>query len=149
LDKIIEICKRTGFPTDGTLPVTAPLSDSVEPKPANCSVPLELAHSFSGLVRDHENARERPSDAAKRLFIGLRPENQKSIDAIRPAITQWLAVTNWFMSVTHDNGRIDIEVNDKELVDNFELFEATLRAIAQQFFTTTDALDEILEEANS
>lgn len=149
LDKIVEICERTGFPTYGTLPVTAPVSDSVGPKPANCSLPLELAHSFSELIRDHENARERPWDAATRLFIGLRPENQKSIDALRPAIAQWLSVTGWFMRVTHDNGRVDVDVNENELVQKFELFEITFRAIEQQFFTTTDALDEILEEANS
>jgi hypothetical protein len=148
-DSIIEICRQIGFPTDGTLPVAAPVSDSVQPQAVNCSLPLELARPIFELVRDHESARERPKDAARRLFIGLRPENERFTDALRPAITQWLEITGWFMSITHDNGRVDLDFNENDLVQKFEIFESTLRAIVQQFFTTTDALDEILEEANS
>ena len=89
LDTIVEICNQSGFPTDGTLPV-ASVSNSPEPEPTNCSLPLELARSIAELISDHEKARERPWDAAKRLFIGLRPENQRFVDTLRPAITQWL-----------------------------------------------------------
>jgi hypothetical protein len=149
LDEIIKICKKSGFPTDGTLPVVASVPNPVESRPTNCVLPFELAHSFTELIGDHEKARERPRDTAKRLFIGLRPENQKFVDTLRPAITQWLEVTGWFMSITHDNDRVDAGVDGNELVQKFELFETTLNAIVQQFFTTTDALDEILEETNS
>lgn len=149
LDEMIKICKKSGFPTDGSLPTVASASNPVEPRPTDCVVPLELANCLVQLIGDHEKARERPVDTAKGLFIGLRPENQKFVDTVRPAITQWLEVTGWFMSITHDNGRGDARVDNSELVGKFELFETTLRAIVQQFFKTTDALDEILEEANS
>jgi hypothetical protein len=148
LDQIAEICRRTGFPVDGTLPVVAPVPP-VEPAARNYAVPLELARSFSELVRDHHNARERPIDAAQRLFLGSRPENQKFVNALRPTITQWLEVTGWFMKITHDNGRVDVDFNENELAQKFTIFETTLGSILRQFYTTTDALDEILEDANS
>jgi hypothetical protein len=149
LDEIVRICKKSGFPTDGTLPIVGSVPNPVELRPTNFGLPLELAHSFAELIGDHEKARERPRDTAKRLFIGLRPENQKFVDTLRPVITQWLEVTGWFMSITHDNDRVDEGVDDNELLQKFGLFETTLNAIVQQFFTTTDALDEILEETNS
>lgn len=149
LDEIIKTCKKCGFPTDGTVPVVPSVPNPVGSRPTNCVLPFELAHSFAELIGDHEKARERPRDTAKRLFIGLRPENEKFVDTLRPAITQWLEVTGWFMSITHDNDRVDAGVDSNELLEKFELFETTLNAIVQQFFTTTDALDEILEETNS
>jgi hypothetical protein len=86
---------------------------------------------------------------AEKLFIGLSSENDISRDSIRPTVTQWLDVTDWFMGLTHDNGRKDSLVDDTELCRNFELFETALLGIAQPFFTTTDSIDEILEDANS
>jgi hypothetical protein len=147
LDSILQQWKRAGLTTDGTFPAEWVASDSARSKHAQIALPHGLARSIAMLIADHEAARERPSDRARRLFAGIRPEIQ--IDAIRPAVTQWLEVTDWFMKITHDSYRVDGAINDAELQAKFALFETALLAIAQPFFTTTDALDEILEEANS
>ena len=53
------------------------------------------------------------------------------------------------MKITHESYRSDNAINEAELKTKFDSFEIALIAISQKFFTTTDALDEILEEANS
>jgi hypothetical protein len=60
-----------------------------------------------------------------------------------------LDVTGWFMGKAHDNGSQDKDVAPEELSRRFELFEATLGALARGFFKTIEGLDEILEDANS
>jgi hypothetical protein len=147
LDSILQKWKKAGLTTDGTFPAVTMASDSARSKDAQIALPLGLARSIATLIGDHEAARERPRERARRLFAGIRPEIQ--IDAVRPALTQWLEVTDWFMAITHDSHRVDGVINDAQLQAKFALFETALLAIAQPFFTTTDALDEILEEANS
>jgi hypothetical protein len=117
--------------------------------PTAVSFPPDIARLIAELIADHEATREKSRDAAEKLLIGLNPENDISRDAIRPTVTLWLDVTNWFMGITHDSGRKDSVVDDAELRKNFALFETALLGIGQQFFTTTDALDEILVDANS
>jgi hypothetical protein len=148
LDAILEQWKKADLGTGGLTPVPM-VPGSAGSRPAEVALPAGLAQSISELIAEHEATREKPRDVAEKLFIGLKPENKKFQDAIRPAITQWLDVTDRFMKIAHDNGRKDSAMDDGELVGNFELFETALGAIAQQFFTTTDTLDEILEDANS
>jgi hypothetical protein len=149
LDEIRQEWEKAGFPTDGTLAVLKSTSDSVGSRPPDLVLPPDLVHLFAKLIADHTRARERPRDTAERLFIGLQSENQKFKDALRPTITQWIEIIRWFVTKTHDNGSLDAELDGPTLRRNFELFEIALMAIEQQFFATTDALDEILEEANS
>ena len=149
LDVIVEKWEKFGFPTDGTLAGLRPTSDWVGSRPADFVVPLKLIRLFAKLIADHAQTRERPIDAAEKLFIGIEPESRKFKDALRPTITQWLELIRWFVTKTHDNGSVDAELDGPALRRNFELFEIALTAMAQQFFATTDALDEILEEANS
>jgi hypothetical protein len=103
----------------------------------------------SAPAADYVQIRQRPRETAERLFIGRQPESQKFKDALRPTITQWLEIREWFATKTHDGGAIDAELDGPDLRRNFQFFEIALSAIAQQFFATTDALDEILEETNS
>jgi hypothetical protein len=152
MDEIAKEWKKAGFATDGPIDALMPASNSSEPQPPGISFPPKLAKLLAGLVAEHEETREKPAEAAAKLFIGVAPENEKFRNALRPAITQWLGVTDWFMKRAHDSGAIDDNVDKVQLRRNFELFETTLVAIEQAFstfFATTDALDEILEEANS
>jgi len=106
----------------------------------------------ASLVADHEAARERPMDAAIRLFEGVFPENQKFRNTLRPVAVQWLEITQWFMKKTHDSGMMDKDLDLEELRKKFGLFELTLLGIVRgfsTFFATTKELDEILEDANS
>lgn len=148
LDTITEQWKRAGFATDGTLRGIAPTPNFVQSRPAEFAIPLSLVRSISKLVADHEVTREKPLDAAEKLFMGVNPENKQAPDAIRPAITQWLEVTDWFMEITHVSLELNAPIDDSELRAKFALFETALLAMAQEFFRTTDDLDELLEETN-
>jgi hypothetical protein len=155
MDQIIERWKGAGFPTDGRIAGLLAGSSSAKPKPEEIPMPRGIVGLFAALVADHEETREKPVEAATRLFIGVAPENEKFRDALRPAVAQWLDVTDWFMKKTHDPATgisIEVSVDKAELRSRFELFETILLAIVRgfsTFFKTTDELDAILEDANS
>ncbi|MDY6950503.1 MAG: hypothetical protein SWE60_03250 [Thermodesulfobacteriota bacterium] len=138
---------RAGFPMDGSLPRAVTLSD--EPFRDWVSVPNRLFKKMGKLIANHNDARERPSDIAKRLFSGSNQQDRSLGDSLRPLVDQWLSVTNWFVKRVHDSGRVDADDDVEEFRDNFKMFEITLGALVKGFFTTTEDLDEILEDANS
>lgn len=117
--------------------------------PLEVAIPLDLFRLLENLIADHEAASEKVADAFRRMLIGRKTENQNFIPTLQPVVSQWRLVTRWFVSKAHDSGRVDADIDNTELLKKFELFERTLLAIIQQFFATTDALEQILKEANS
>ena len=65
------------------------------------------------------------------------------------AIENWIKITKWFVERAHERGQKDAEMGDYELKSRFESFEWALSAMVREFFKTVEALDEILEKANS
>lgn len=110
---------------------------------------MESAKPILDLLREHHEARARPIEAARRMFVAAVPENATFDEALQPIMQQWLKVTKWFMKHAHDNGRCDADVPLNEFMRKFELFESTLMAISRQFYSNVGELDEILEDANS
>jgi len=151
-DDLVVVWKKAGFATDGALPGSK-MGDSPGAAIAEeAPLPREIVVMVASLVANHEAARERPMDAAIRLFEGVLPENQKFRDTLRPVAVQWLEITDWFMKKTHDSGVTDKDLDIAELRKKFGLFELTLLGIVRgfsTFFATTKELDEILEDANS
>jgi hypothetical protein len=152
IDELVAVWKSEGLITDGALPGSK-MGDSPDaPPPLDLSMPRKIVGIVARLVADHEVARERPLDAAIRLFEGVALENQKFRDTLRPVASQWLQITEWFMGKTHDSGTVDGDLDLKEMRKKFEMFEWTLLGIVRgmtAFFVTTKELDEILEDANS
>jgi hypothetical protein len=146
LDEISHRWKKTGLPLDGSRPEQ--FSDPDAEPQNTVSIPIHLYDRISALIRDHVDAREKPSESAERLFMGNAPGNFQLAGTLRPVVNQWLDLTEWFMKKAHDSGVIDSAVDAKELESKFELFEATLGALLRGFFTTIEELDEILEQAN-
>lgn len=124
-------------------------TDKLLPDGPDVTLPRKIFAEIIALLTDHEEAREKPEDAARRLFINLAPENERFIDTLRPIVISWLEVTNWFMRKAHDSGQQDKDYNFDKLREKFKRFEDTIRVLIQGFFKTTEELDEILEEANS
>jgi len=147
LDDIAKEWERNDLPLDESIPTSMAKSDASPSE--GILVPHRVFQKIASLVREHKEARERPEEAARRMFVALAPENKDFIDQLRPVVIRWLEVTNWFVRCVHDSGRIDDELISDEFIRNFELFEDTLGALIRAFFTTTEELDEILEEANS
>ena len=155
LDNIVKRWKKAGFPIDGRIGSFPVIQNSSGSQVAEIPLPRDIVSLVAKLIADHEETRIKPEEAATRLFVGAAPENERFRDALRPAITQWLDITGWFMKQTHDPGTgvsIEASVDRGELQTKFSLFETTLLSIVRgfsTFFETTDALDEILEDTNS
>ncbi len=147
LDVVSKDWRRAGFLLDGTIP--AGLLTKEELPSGDIPVPRMLFEKIAILIKDHVEARERPEEAAFRLFEGIAPENQELRDTLRPIVRQWLDVTEWFQKKAHDSGAQDNDVDGKEYLRYFELFEVTLGALVRGFFKTVEGLDEILEDANA
>jgi hypothetical protein len=147
LDEISKAWEKEKFSSDEFL-LTSPTSDEDLPS-GSIPVPRKLFQEINNLVKEHIDAREKPIDAARRLFLGTSQAMLDLGDNLRPVLHQWLEVTEWFMKKAHDSGRVDNDINAREFQNQFELFETTLGALLRGFFTTVGELDEILEEANS
>lgn len=146
LDEIAKKWVRAGLSLDGTVtPIT-----ELGSEPSNgVEVPLRLFSDIARFVRDHLETREKPIDAAIRLFEGIAPEDQNVRDVLRPIILQWIESAKWFMGMVHIPASEDRNLDIKEFLRHFELFENSLAALLGKFFDTVEVLDEILEEANS
>jgi hypothetical protein len=151
LDKLLTIWMQYNFPLDDALTgltfLNHPEPDLSGPK--QVLLPVPIMRSVVRLLRDHADAREKPLEAATRLFEACAPENRQQREGLLPLVRQWIEATNWFVRNAHDSGKTDAEVDERTLSSHFELFERTLVALVGRFFTTARELDEILEEANS
>jgi hypothetical protein len=143
VDDIIQVWRRAGLLPSDLTTAGLPTVDTT------MAVPRAAAAAVLKLFRDHELARAKPAETARRLFTSLAPENADAIDTLEPVVQHWIEVTHWFMKRAHDDGRCDAECPRDELERQFALFEKTLMAIVRQFYTAVDELDQILEDANS
>jgi len=148
LDDIASAWKKARLPLDGSLPTRESQAGPLPPN-HDVGIPLRLYKKLATLVGEHLRTRERPNEAAKRMFEAIDPNNRASEATLRPRIEHWIKSTEWFVKRAHDRGKTDAEMGGDQLKKNFEVFEAALSAMVRDFFKTVDDLDEILEEANS
>jgi len=147
MDQIAAAWKTAGISLEGTGVRTENPDSAAASVSPQTALPRKLAQKIARLVADHEAAREKPMDAAIKLFEGVAPENEKFRDTLRPVVLQWLETCDWFMKRTHDSGAMDADVEVEELRKNFAIFETTLLTIVRglsTFFANTDELDECL-----
>lgn len=149
IDRLIEVWSAIGLPTDGSISGTIQPEAPGVPASPEVSIDRRVFDAIAGLVKDHVLTREKPEEAALRLFQAAAPENQQSRDALKPVIQQWVRILRWAVGKAHDSGRVDADCSLEELEHQFELFETTLGALVRGYFKTADELDEILEDANS
>lgn len=134
---------------DGRLPLEGPVvSAASTPTTADVSVPPNVFHEVQATLRDHRATRERPQQAAERLWEGLGASVQGRRSII-PVINEWLEVTTWFTRHAHDRGQADAGYPRREYEENFGRFEHILMALVSGFYPVVEGLDEILAEANS
>jgi hypothetical protein len=150
LDQLSDLCRQIGFNLDGQFANFDTNKETGTPSQPDVSIPRVLFMEIANLMKDHETTHSKPLDAAKRLFEAIAPESQSLGEtALQPTLNQWLRVNRWFMRNAHDSGKLDAEVDGREIQMQFELFEACLGALVRGFFNTIEELDEILEDANS
>lgn len=144
LDGLARVWPHAGFVV---APASAP--DATAPGESGVTVPNAIYDRISELIREHQEARERPIEAAFRLFEAISPTNKGQRAALEGTVNQWIRVTNWFQARAHDGGIPDGSCSVEEYRHQFEIVEATLTAVIRDFFKTTDELDKILEDTNS
>ncbi len=147
LDKITDSWRRNGLLTD-TTSVNLGFGTSQGTPSPDITIPRPLFHQIASLLRDHQVARTRTSEAAVGLFQARMPQDQFVLETVLPVVNQWLAVTEWFMGRAHDNGDIDA-VHADQVQAQFELFESFLGALSRSFYDTLEEIDAILADANA
>ena len=147
LDAMVIAWQTSRFPLDGSIPIG--LSENHSLPSHLVPFPKKLLEKVALLLKDHNDTREKPVEAAIRMFHGASPESREFIDSMRPVVSQWLGVTDWFVSKAHDGGRRDGDIDFGEFQKKFEIFEITLGGLLRGFFEPLEDLDEILEETNS
>jgi hypothetical protein len=150
LDEISQLWEQSGLPVDGS-PATVSMMAGDPNVTMTTELPMDrtLSSKIGRLVGDHKAARDKPDDAALRLFVAVAPENAASKDSLRPIIREWKHVTDWFYQRAHISGRVDADCDAAEFARNFEHFERILGALVRGFFSTAEGLDAILEDTNS
>jgi hypothetical protein len=110
----------------------------------------DLFLAFAQLIEEHEHGKHRKEHNAALLFESIAPENKRSADILRPAIYQWIEVTDWFEGRAHLSLH-PLSTEEAELAKRFEIFEVALGQMArvESFYETTGDLDAILEQANN
>ena len=145
LDAIADLWEQAGLPIDGSIPrvVGSAADTGVD---GHVPLPVLVADRLSKLIRDHRAARQRPRDAALRLFAGS-PEPSDD-PALGPLVGQWIRIGRFFVGRAHagtDAAKIP-DVDD--VIENFELFETMLAALFGRLSETMDEIDDLLAEAN-
>lgn len=113
------------------------------------SVPLKIIRELDALIRDHSLVSETRQEAAKRLFEAANSVGIDQASPLDPTIDKWLDVTEWFMELAHDSGKVDADIDLAELMKMFAQFEGIINSLVGHFYSTTDTIDEILQEANA
>ena len=111
------------------------------------TVERKFGRAIATLLQDHTAAREKPIDAARRLFKAIAPENT-SEETLQPILDHWITVTTWFEEKNHDTGHTSDYYQPQEVRQHFTLFENAIAAATRPFFDTLEDLDAILEDAN-
>jgi hypothetical protein len=136
--------QKEGLPLDGSFPS---LEAEVPDTPVTTVTISRAAYQpIAELIRDHRETRERPREAAMRLFAAIVPEARREL--MGPVGVQWDRVRRWFVERTHDGLRSDATHDVGEFREQFGRFERILMGLVRDFFKTTDELDQVLGEAN-
>lgn len=150
LDELVVDWNRAGisFDTPPLPSATAPSETSTAP--GAVPIPKKLFERIRKTLKDHAETREKPLEAARRLFEAVAPENKKLRNEVMPLLEQWIEITEWFVKETHESVSPENpgDVTD-ELIKKFQQFELTLLSLVGKFFKTLGGLDEILEDTNN
>lgn len=151
IEKIAKIWVKKGFSIDDNTSSKSTITSEVDlpSSSTDISVPRDLFFEISQMIKDHVKTSSQLDERAIQFFVVLFPENHNFQDSLRPQVTQWKELAKWFVGKAHDNGKVNADYDEKELLYRFELFESFLASFACSFYSTTDELDKILEETNS
>jgi hypothetical protein len=147
VQRIRELWEGFGLPMDASVPGQL-LKGSVEAL-TEVRIPADIYQQFAELIMDHAASWQSRRKLATKFFATIAGQDAEAQKALRPHVEQWVTIIQWFVNHAHDDGDVDASFDVREIETKFELFETTVLAVIRGFFSTTDALNEILAEANS
>jgi hypothetical protein len=147
VDGIAKLWRKSGLPVATADSLT---STSIPTQPtADVAVPRVVFRKLQILVEEHLTTREKPVEAAGRLFASFSPDDGDANTRLAPIISEWVAIIKWFQQQAHDRLVSDDSYERAEFQARFEQAERILMALVRDFFKTTEELDDILEDTNS
>jgi len=147
LDDLVGVWFKAGISLDSI--ATTEVTTSAAPT-ALIEIPREVFERIQKILKDHHETREKPIEAARRLFETIAPENKNLKHETLPIFEQWIQITRWFVSETNEGTATKNEEEaDVELIKRFQIFETALVSLVGKFFKTIGGLNEILEDTNN
>jgi len=124
-------------------------NDTGAPQPSSqeITIPKSVYLALDGLIRDHRERRNRPSNTDL-LFRALLRDDAAGSAAADRLVRAFKEERDWFMEHAHMRSQPMGVVPHAEQLKHFERFETLLHNVVGRFFTATRELDEILREAN-
>ena len=114
-------------------------------------MPTTVSDSFlksaAAVVRTHvatENARAR----ARAVFEGFSSQRGPQPD-VGPTADRWFRMSGSFTKWAHNRTTPDAQLMEGEFQQEIDFFEETLASFAETAVHNLDALDDILEDANT
>lgn len=149
MKQLTKIWKEKGLSIDGIFPESGINYHADLPSSSpDISVPRIVFFEVANLIKDHVETSDEINDRVQRFFEECVPENKLSQYSLLPSVKQWKDLTEWFVGKAHDRTS-DANSDEQSLLYYFQLFEQVMSTLAQSFYSTTDEIDDILEEANS
>lgn len=114
------------------------------------SLPYTIYRAVEEVIKNYEDGKDNSiKERTRKLCAVYFPENTQLGGLFNPQVELFKKMYDWIIKTAHRSGKSDIEYDKDELSYWFDIFETFLNTLAQNFYKTTDKLDEILEEANS
>ncbi len=147
VDGIAKLWRKSRLPVAAADSLTSP---AIPTQPtADVAVPRVVFRRIQILVEEHLATREKPAEAAGRLFAAFSADDGDANTRLGPIISEWVAIIGWFQERAHDRLVPDDSYERAEFQARFEQAERILMALVRDFFNTTKDLDDILEDTNS
>lgn len=115
------------------------------------TINFQVFSKIQQLIKKHKAVRYNNKKRTFLFFELCISENKLDLNILEPIVNHYWEITEWFMEQTHethDSGKPKLDPDDLKIRHQFELFESFLATFAQNFYTTVDKLDEILQEDN-
>jgi hypothetical protein len=124
-----------------------PAGSSPVPDVSPTPVPDSFLSAAGAVVRVNtttDNARARSRAIFERVSRRHGPQPD-----VGPTSDRWYQMSRFFQARAHDRKTLDAQMMEGQFRQEVDFFEETLSALAETAVTNLNALDQILEDANS
>ncbi len=119
----------------------------LEPEAVLMSVPRSFLRAAAEVIRLHA-ARGTARARARAIFESAAQRRAARPD-VGPTADRWFEMSRYFTKCSHERVTPDAEMMGDRFQQEVEFFEESMSALAESAVSNLDALDEILEDANS